>query len=276
MTGKEKCELLRAIRREIAERNGIEYLSAECHHEGDCLGTCPKCDAEARFLNSELERLVREGKSVDYMSGVIDIFETAIEDQYDKATDNLCAAADTDEDYNGESYTMGEMRIDDDISKEKILEMSLEELDFSLRTYNCLYRAGIRTVEDIISLSYEDPMKVCNLGKKIVDEIIEKIDELGFELSHDDDEDFFDDETSEKDTEEDTDPKSMSIEELDLSTRTVVYLRKRGIYTVEDLVSYDSNEHFVVGSASPRPDMNEVREKLAELGLSLKNDEYYE
>ena len=84
MTGKEKCELLRAIRREIAERNGIEYLSAECNHEGDCLGTCPKWDAEARFLNSELERLVREGKSVDFVAGVTDMYEKAVNEYREK------------------------------------------------------------------------------------------------------------------------------------------------------------------------------------------------
>ena len=84
MTGKEKCELLRSIRREIAERNGIEYLSAECHHEGDCLGTCPKCDAEARFLNSELERLVKEGKSVDFVTGVTDMYEKAVNEYREK------------------------------------------------------------------------------------------------------------------------------------------------------------------------------------------------
>ncbi len=46
MTGKELCNLLRQIRRKIAETNEIEYLSADCHNEEECLGTCPKCDAE--------------------------------------------------------------------------------------------------------------------------------------------------------------------------------------------------------------------------------------
>lgn len=55
-TGKEKCELLRTIRKKIAERYNLEYTSSECSHQGDCLGTCPKCDAELRDLQEQLER----------------------------------------------------------------------------------------------------------------------------------------------------------------------------------------------------------------------------
>ena len=53
MTGKEKCKLLKAIRREIAETNGIVYLTSECTFEGECKGTCPKCDAEIRMGDLE-------------------------------------------------------------------------------------------------------------------------------------------------------------------------------------------------------------------------------
>ena len=63
MTGKEKCELLKAMRREIAEANGIVYLTSECTFQGNCPGYCPKCDAEARYLDSELNRLAKEGKT---------------------------------------------------------------------------------------------------------------------------------------------------------------------------------------------------------------------
>ena len=47
MTGKEKCELLKAIRKNIAEMNGIEYYPEQCDHEGNCPGFCPRCDMEA-------------------------------------------------------------------------------------------------------------------------------------------------------------------------------------------------------------------------------------
>ena len=62
MTGKEKCNLLRQIRKEIAKTNGIEYLTSECDYQGnDCPGTCPKCDAEIRYLESELTRRAAMG-----------------------------------------------------------------------------------------------------------------------------------------------------------------------------------------------------------------------
>ncbi len=75
----------------------------------------------------------------------------------------------------------------DDKSKEKILEMTIEELDLSVRSFNCLKRAGINTVEDLISKSEEEMMKVRNLGKKSFDEVKEKLKTLGFDLSSKDD-----------------------------------------------------------------------------------------
>ena len=71
----------------------------------------------------------------------------------------------------------------DDKGKEKILEMTIEELDLSVRSFNCLKRAGINTVEDLISKSEEEMMKVRNLGKKSFDEVKEKLQSLGFDLS---------------------------------------------------------------------------------------------
>ena len=56
MDGKEKCEFLRTFRKKIAEDNGIVLEQKDCTHEGDCLGTCPMCDAEAAFLMDELKK----------------------------------------------------------------------------------------------------------------------------------------------------------------------------------------------------------------------------
>ncbi len=71
----------------------------------------------------------------------------------------------------------------DDKSKEKLLEMTIEELDLSVRSFNCLKRAGINTVNDLIDKSEEEMMKVRNLGKKSFDEVKEKLNSLGFDLS---------------------------------------------------------------------------------------------
>lgn len=62
--GKEKCRILKEIRREIAKQNDIELLVEECRHKGDCLGTCPKCEAELRYLERELENRRKKGKKV--------------------------------------------------------------------------------------------------------------------------------------------------------------------------------------------------------------------
>ena len=77
--------------------------------------------------------------------------------------------------------------LSEDDGKEKVLEMTIEELDLSVRSFNCLKRAGINTVEDLISKSEEDMMKVRNLGRKSLDEVVAKLQSLGFSLSHDED-----------------------------------------------------------------------------------------
>ena len=75
----------------------------------------------------------------------------------------------------------------DDKGKEKVLEMTSEELDLSVRSFNCLKRAGINTVNDLIDKSAEEMMKVRNLGKKSFEEVKSKLHSLGYELSSEDD-----------------------------------------------------------------------------------------
>ena len=62
--GREKCRILKEIRRRIAEVNGIEYVTSECRYKGDCAGTCPKCEAEVRYLEAELRARRLLGKAV--------------------------------------------------------------------------------------------------------------------------------------------------------------------------------------------------------------------
>ena len=54
--GKQTCRILKDIRRQIAEANDIEFITSECQYQGDCLGTCPKCEAEVHYLEQQLER----------------------------------------------------------------------------------------------------------------------------------------------------------------------------------------------------------------------------
>ena len=71
----------------------------------------------------------------------------------------------------------------DDNEKEKVLEMNIDELELSVRSYNCLKRAGINTVEELCNRTPEDMMKVRNLGRKSLEEVLAKLKELGLELN---------------------------------------------------------------------------------------------
>ncbi len=89
-------------------------------------------------------------------------------------------------DLSEEGFTQEIMVEKDDKGKEKVLEMTIEELDLSVRSFNCLKRAGINTVEDLINKSEEEMMKVRNLGRKSLEEVIAKLHSLGFNLSSED------------------------------------------------------------------------------------------
>ncbi len=69
----------------------------------------------------------------------------------------------------------------EDNEKEKVLEMSIDELELSVRSYNCLKRAGINTVEELTNRTPEDMMKVRNLGRKSLEEVLAKLKELGLQ-----------------------------------------------------------------------------------------------
>lgn len=73
-----------------------------------------------------------------------------------------------------------------DNAKETVLDLTIDELDLSVRSFNCLKRAGINTVEDLINKSEEDMMKVRNLGRKSLEEVIAKLNSFGFNLKKDD------------------------------------------------------------------------------------------
>ncbi len=73
-----------------------------------------------------------------------------------------------------------------DNAKEKVLDLTIDELDLSVRSFNCLKRAGINTVEDLINKTEEDMMKVRNLGRKSLEEVIAKLNSFGFGLKKED------------------------------------------------------------------------------------------
>ena len=64
MNGKSKCKILKDIRRQIAKENDIDLVISECKYQGDCTGTCPKCEAEVRYLEQELRKRQQAGKAI--------------------------------------------------------------------------------------------------------------------------------------------------------------------------------------------------------------------
>ena len=64
MNGKSKCKVLKDIRKKIAAENDIVYVTSECKYQGECSGTCPKCEAELRYLEEELAKRKNLGKTV--------------------------------------------------------------------------------------------------------------------------------------------------------------------------------------------------------------------
>ena len=89
-------------------------------------------------------------------------------------------------DLSGEAYDTEIMVDKGEDAKEKVLEMTIEELDLSVRSFNCLKRAGINTVEDLTNRTEDDMMKVRNLGKKSLDEVINKLHSFGLDLRSED------------------------------------------------------------------------------------------
>ena len=86
-------------------------------------------------------------------------------------------------DLSDETFSTEILEKKEESSKEKALEMTIEELDLSVRAFNCLKRAGVNTVGDLVNKSPEEMMKVRNLGKKSLEEVIAKLQSLGFDLS---------------------------------------------------------------------------------------------
>lgn len=205
MTGKEKCKLLKQIRKEIAESNGIVYLTAECTFEGECRGTCPKCDAEIRYLDDQLQQKAARGEKVSLAGLSLATYESAVdhveepssqekdfrlsgvmaerplkeEDEKIGTPDKMGIIFPPPDD--GELVTMGESLP----FINRVLQMEIEELDLSVRAFNCLTRAGIKTVEELTQMTEEDFKKVRNLGKKSTEEVRQKLQSLGFDFKED-------------------------------------------------------------------------------------------
>lgn len=157
MTGKEKCELLKEIRKEIARINNIIYLSAKCDSKHCCNGTCPICDAEIKYLENELnekatrgERITLSNISVDTLSNLINNYSNnnalKIQNEFNENIDNI-EKNNNDEVIHKEAATL------------------ICDLDLTVRTYNILKKFGVQTLEDALNM---DERKI---GKRATQEL---------------------------------------------------------------------------------------------------------
>ena len=264
MTGKEKCKLLRQIRKEIAETNGIVYITTDCTYDGDdCRGTCPKCDEEIAYLDAELNRKIADGELITLAGLSLDTFQAEIT----KAPEQTGISKDP-------LPTMGSvMEEKGDISRDSYLSMTIEEMDLSVRSYNCLKRAGIETVGDLISKTMDDMMKVRNLGRKYLEEVEHKLAMMGlsFQESPEDDTPIMGEVIEGGLGVMETDYSDMTIEELDLSVRSYNCLKRANINTVGELLQKTEEDLFKVRNLG-HPSIREIKAKLVSMGLSLSTD----
>jgi len=177
---------------EINLANGRGYVTAENNKTaGMPIGVIPvdSIFTPVKKVSYSVEN-TRVGQVTDYDRLVVDVFT----DGSIKPDEAISLAAKIMNEHLNLFITLTEHVNDVEImvqkeedKKEKVLEMTIEELDLSVRSYNCLKRAGINTVEELTLKSEEDMMKVRNLGKKSLEEVQKKLAELGLGLRPSDD-----------------------------------------------------------------------------------------
>ena len=173
---------------ELTITNGRGYVSAE---KNKAQGDLPIGVIAVDSIYTPVERVnmrvenTRVGQMTDYDKLTLDVFTdgTAAPDEAVSLaakvlSEHLGLFVDLSENAR-RVEVMSEKKSDE---KEKVLEMNIDELELSVRSYNCLKRAGINTVEELINKTPEDMMKVRNLGKKSLDEVLEKLADLNLQL----------------------------------------------------------------------------------------------
>ncbi len=178
---------------EIVLDKGRGYVSGERNKQNMPQGVIGELAVDSIYtpvlkVNFNVEP-TRVGQSIDYDKLTLEVWTNGVITAQEAVslaakvlTDHLTLFVDLSD--KGKSTEI--MVEKDDKGKEKVLEMTIEELDLSVRSFNCLKRAGINTVEDLLSKSEEDMMKVRNLGRKSLEEVIWKLASLGFNLRKDD------------------------------------------------------------------------------------------
>ena len=177
---------------EMTAEMGRGYNSAEKNKKPDqALNVLPidSIFTPVKKVNYSVES-TRVGQMIDYDKLVIDVWTDGSLKPYEALS--LAAKVMTEHlelfiDLSETAKNTQIMVEKEESKKEKVLEMSIEDLELSLRSFNCLKRAGISTVEDLTSKTISDMMKVRNLGKKSLDEVTNKLHALGLDFMTEED-----------------------------------------------------------------------------------------
>ena len=177
---------------EITLTNGRGYVSAERNKQYQtAIGVIPvdSIYTPVYKVNYTVEN-TRVGNMTDYDKLTLEVWtdrtitaKDAVSLGAKVLTDHLSLFVDLSEEIGSHSTVVEKAETQHD----KVLEMTIEELDLSVRSFNCLKRAGINTVEDLINTSEDDMMKVRNLGKKSLEEVILKLEAMGLSLAKSED-----------------------------------------------------------------------------------------
>ena len=173
---------------ELTITKGRGYISADKNKKDDLpIGVIPidSIFTPVERVNLAVEN-TRVGQITDYDKLTLDVWTngTLVPDEaVSLAAKVLSEHLKTFIDLSENAKTAEVMVEKEDNEKEKVLEMNIDELELSVRSYNCLKRAGINTVEELTNRTSEDMMKVRNLGRKSLEEVLAKLKELGLSLN---------------------------------------------------------------------------------------------
>ena len=176
---------------EMTIANGRGYVSSDKNKREDLPINVIAIDSiytPVERVNIKIEN-TRVGQITDYDKLTIEVFTNGTiepSDAVSLAAKVLSAHLKSFINLSDKTEGIPVMSTEDDDSKDKVLDMSIDELELSVRSYNCLKRAGINTVEELTNRTSEDMMKVRNLGRKSLEEVLAKLKELGLELSQGD------------------------------------------------------------------------------------------
>ncbi|SFR64271.1 DNA-directed RNA polymerase subunit alpha [Anaeromicropila populeti] len=173
---------------ELTITKGRGYISADKNKNPDLpIGVIPvdSIYTPVERVNLTVEN-TRVGQITDYDKLTLDVFTNGTlepDEAVSLAAKVLSEHLNSFIDLSENARTAEIMVEKEDNEKEKVLEMNIDELELSVRSYNCLKRAGINTVEELTNRTAEDMMKVRNLGRKSLEEVLAKLKELGLQLN---------------------------------------------------------------------------------------------